>query len=242
MAFVKPVMTADPEYVVDEATGETAHMIEHYAQGDYGYRVIHNFKTTPEPTPYRVFSKLSLEAKLFEEGLLEAVDAFIDSQTITNSHGQTMPLRRMYDTALEFSEEHPRFGLVVDAIKQALGLSDDKAEEILSAGVKDTVYPSVVVEPEDEEQRAYRTFSKLLLEEKLFEEGVLGAVDSFIDSQIITNERGQTMPLRRKYETALDFNEAHPLFRPAVSAIQNLLGWTDEKAEEVLASSVKEYF
>lgn len=242
MAFVKPVMTAESEYVVDESTGETTQMIEHYAQGDYGYRVVHNFNTTPEPTPYRIFSKLALEAKLFEEGLLDAVDAFIDSQVITNAYGQTMPLRRMYDTAIEFSEEHPKFSMAVGALKQTLGISDEKAEEILAAGVKDVVIPPVVVEPEDEEQHAYRTFSKLLLEDKLFEEGVLGTVDEFIDSQTITNEHGQTMPLRRKYETALDFNESHPLFKPAVAAIQDLLGWTDEKAEEVLSASVKEYF
>lgn len=235
-------MTAEPEYVVDESTGETTQMIEHYAQGDYGYRVVHNFNTTPEPMPFRIFSKLSLEAKLFDEGLLEAVDAFIDSQTITNSYGQTMPLRRMYDTALEFSEEHPKFSMAVGALKQTLGISDEKVEEILAASTKDTVIPPVVVEPEDDEQRAYRTFSKLLLEDKLFEEGVLGTVDAFIDSQTITNEHGQTMSLRRKYETALDFNEAHPLFKPAVTALQNLLGWSDEKVEEVLSASVKEYF
>lgn len=86
----------------------------------------------------------------------------------------------------------------------------------------------------------FRTFSKLKLEGALFSKGVLDAVDAFIDSQTITNEYGQSMPLRRKYETAVDFSEAHPLFKPAVSELQRLLGWTDEQVEEVLSESVKD--
>lgn len=90
------------------------------------------------PPPPRVFSKFALEGKLFEEGLMDQVDAFIDSQTITNSFGQTMPLRRRYNTALEFSEDHPDFDRVFKALKQLLGVSDAKAEEILASSVKDS--------------------------------------------------------------------------------------------------------
>lgn len=84
-----------------------------------------------------------------------------------------------------------------------------------------------------------RTFSKLRLEDALFRAGVLDAVDAFIDSQTITNEQGQTMPLRRKYQTANDFSEAHPLFVQFKTALQQALGWTDEQVEAVLAEAAE---
>lgn len=83
-----------------------------------------------------------------------------------------------------------------------------------------------------------RTFSKLCLEDALFNAGVLDQVDAFIDAQEITNERGQKMPLRRKYDTAIDFSEAHPLFATFKDDLQSALGWTDEQVEAVLAASV----
>lgn len=95
------------------------------------------FYQDPPPPPPRIFSKFALEGKLFEEGLMDQVDAFIDSQVITNQHGQTMPLRRRYNTALEFSEDHPDFDRVFKALKQLLGVTDEKAEEILAASVKE---------------------------------------------------------------------------------------------------------
>ena len=248
MSFIKPVRSAPTETVEDAQTGEPVQVIEHFSQGDSHYRIVHNLKAAQPPEddgqkPCRIFSKLALESALFAEGLLEPVDAFIDSLIITNEFGQTMPLRRLYDTALEFSEDHPDFARVLAGLKESLSISDEKAEEILSASVKEVVPPpEEIVIPEDENQTPYRTFSKLLLESKLFAEGVLDTVDAFIDSQTITNEHGQTMPLRRKYETALDFTENHPLFKPAVKEIQNLLDWTDEKAEEVLSASEKEDF
>lgn len=85
----------------------------------------------------RVFSKFALEGKLFEEGLMSAVDAIIDSQVITNSLGQTMPLRRRYETALVFREDHPDFSRVLGAIKESLGVTDEKVEEILAASVEE---------------------------------------------------------------------------------------------------------
>ena len=92
--------------------------------------------------------------------------------------------------------------------------------------------------PEDKIAES-RTFSKLYLEDALFNAGVLDKVDAFIDAQTVTNEHGQTMPLRRKYDTALDFSESHPLFTMFKDALQATLGWTDEQVEEVLAASVK---
>lgn len=82
-----------------------------------------------------------------------------------------------------------------------------------------------------------RTFSKLRLEDALFRTGALDVVDAFLDAQTITNEYGQTIPLRRKYETANDLSESHPLFDKFKIALQNALGWTDEQVEKVLAEA-----
>jgi hypothetical protein len=49
-----------------------------------------------------------------------------------------MPLRRKYQTANDFSEDHPDFVKVFKALKQLLGVSDAKAEEILVSSVKDS--------------------------------------------------------------------------------------------------------
>lgn len=89
----------------------------------------------PPERKYRTFSKLSLEQILFEMGLLETVDAFIDSQTVTNEKGQTQPLRRFYNTAIVFRENHPLFEQYRDLLQQSLGLSDEDVEAILSRAV-----------------------------------------------------------------------------------------------------------
>ena len=94
----------------------------------------HWIDTMPEQTG-RVFSKMYLELALFKLGLLSAVDAFIDSQSITNEQGQTMPLRRLYDTALTFSEDNEYFGQFKAALQTQLGLADEQVEEILAASV-----------------------------------------------------------------------------------------------------------
>lgn len=83
----------------------------------------------------RVFSKLSLEMALFKAGLLSAVDAFIDSQTITNQQGDEMPLRRAYNTAITFREDNEYFAPMVSAVKTTLGLTDEQVEAILAASV-----------------------------------------------------------------------------------------------------------
>ena len=88
------------------------------------------------PHPPRVFSKLKLELALFKAGLLPAVDAFIDAQTITNEKGETMPLRRAYSTALTFSEDNEYFAPFLAAVKSTLGIDDATAEAILSASVE----------------------------------------------------------------------------------------------------------
>ena len=81
---------------------------------------------------YFVFTKMYLELDLFKAGLLEAVDNFIASQTITNEQGQTLPLRRLYDTALTFSEDNEYFDKFKSELQTILGLTDEQVEEILS--------------------------------------------------------------------------------------------------------------
>jgi len=88
------------------------------------------------PDPPRVFSKLKLELALFKAGLLPAVDAFIDAQTITNENGETMPLRRAYSTALTFAEDNEYFAPFLAAVKTTLGIDDATAEAILSVSVE----------------------------------------------------------------------------------------------------------
>lgn len=88
----------------------------------------------PPPAP-RVFSKIDLEAAVFKRGLLAKLDAFVDAQTITNKTGDTMPLRRAYNTAQTFREDHPLFAPYLEAAKQALGVDDETAEAILSEAV-----------------------------------------------------------------------------------------------------------
>lgn len=104
------------------------------ADGDYGYRCVYALVDIPPPEP-RVFSKIDLEAAVFKRGLLARLDAFVDAQTITNEMGDTMPLRRAYNTAQTFREDHPLFAKYLEAAKQALGIDDATAEEILSDAV-----------------------------------------------------------------------------------------------------------
>ena len=82
-------------------------------------------------------------------------------------------------------------------------------------------------------------FSKLKLELALFKAGLLPVVDAFIDQQTITNEKGETMPLRRAYSTALTFAEDNEYFAPFLAAIKTTLGIDDETVEAILSTSVE---
>ena len=84
-----------------------------------------------------------------------------------------------------------------------------------------------------------RVFSKLRLEIALFNAGLLPEVDAFIDAQTITNENGETMPLRRAYSTALTFAEDNEYFAPFLSAVKTTLGIDDATAEAILSASVE---
>lgn len=103
------------------------------AQGAYAWQYV---LVDDPPPPPRVFSKLYLELALFKAGLLQAVDAFIDTQTITNEQGETMPLRRAYSTALTFSEDNEYFATFLAQLKTALRIDDATVEAILDAAVE----------------------------------------------------------------------------------------------------------
>lgn len=102
--------------------------------GDDGYRWQYALVDNPPPAS-RVFSKINLEAAVFKRGLLAKLDAFVDAQTITNKMGDTMPLRRAYNTAQTFREDHPLFAPYLAAAKQALGVDGETAEAILSEAI-----------------------------------------------------------------------------------------------------------
>ena len=118
--------------------GETT-VIDDYTLIDNKWVPQYRFEPIIEPEPIepapRVFSKLQLELVLFKAGLLSAVDQFIDSQTITNKYGQTMPLRRAYSTALTFKEDNEYFKQYLDAIKVALSIDDNVVNSILSSAI-----------------------------------------------------------------------------------------------------------
>ena len=81
---------------------------------------------------WRVFSKLSIEACMFELGLLDRYDAFIDGLEITNKFGQTVKLRRFYDQANDLKENHAFFKPYYNGALTALGLTEEQGEHILS--------------------------------------------------------------------------------------------------------------
>lgn len=81
---------------------------------------------------WRVFSKLSIEACMFEMGLLDRFDAFIDGLEITNKFGQTVKLRRFYDQANDLKENHEFFKPYYHGALTALGLTEEQGECILS--------------------------------------------------------------------------------------------------------------
>lgn len=124
---------SDPDYEDDGMVHELTATADVVVDGkdciSCGYDVY------PPDRGRRVFSKMSLELALFKAGLLQAADKFIDSQSITNEQGQTMPLRRLYDTALTFSEDNEYFSQFKAAMQAAVGLSDEQVEAILAASV-----------------------------------------------------------------------------------------------------------
>ncbi len=76
---------------------------------------------------------MSLESELFQLGLLDKVDEFIDAQLVENKQGQKVPLRRFYNTAKEFREDHPLFEKYLELLKPIVGLTDVQIEQLLDS-------------------------------------------------------------------------------------------------------------
>ena len=127
MAFIRPVQTAPTDTVIDETTGEVIQYIEHYAQGDRRYRIVHDIAPTVQNedatnTPYRTFQTAGLVKVLMEEGYWEAVRAWIVE------HG----LLDLVLATKEFDETNANFVAGRAALQEALGLTDEQIEELLA--------------------------------------------------------------------------------------------------------------
>lgn len=81
---------------------------------------------------WRIFSKLDLELALHGIGKLEAFDAFIDSLEIPNELGGVAKVRRFYDTANELKENHALFKPFYMQALEAMGMTEEEGEAILS--------------------------------------------------------------------------------------------------------------
>lgn len=86
---------------------------------------------------WRLFSKLKLEGALFELGLLDKFDAYIDNLTMTNKFGQTVKVRRFYNQANDLSENHPLFKPYYKDALNAFGITEEQGEAILEQCVID---------------------------------------------------------------------------------------------------------
>ena len=127
MAFIRPVQTAPTDTVIDETTGEVIQCIEHYAQGDRRYRIVHDIAPTVQNedatnTPYRTFQTADLVKVLMEEGYWEAARAWIVE------HG----LLDLVLATKEFDETNANFVAGRAALQEAIGLTDEQIEELLA--------------------------------------------------------------------------------------------------------------
>ena len=95
---------------------------------------------------WRVFSKLSIEAALFQMGKLDAFDTFIDSLEIENEFGQKVGLRRFYNQANTLKENHKFFKPYYAAALQALELTPEQGEALLEACIAEIDLPGPAAE------------------------------------------------------------------------------------------------
>lgn len=85
------------------------------------------YEDAPPPPP-RVFSKLRLYGALAEAGLWERFEAWLKTQTISGRNGWTA-----FSLAQNITDDHPLFGPIFSAAKEALGMDDATAEAMLAA-------------------------------------------------------------------------------------------------------------
>lgn len=133
MAFIKPIMTAPTDFVMDEDTGVVLQAVEHYAQGDSRYRIVRNFGVvvTPEDenqNPQRTFSKYKLVGALMAAKVWPQVKAWIES--VPGAYD-------LYLAAEDISEDEPLLAQGIAAVKELLGWTDAQVEEVLAASVRE---------------------------------------------------------------------------------------------------------
>ena len=125
---VKTIIDEKPE---DDPDGNFYYVFDHEEETDT--EVIKVYRRVEKI--WRVFSKLSIEAALFQMGKLDAFDAFIDSLEIENEFGQKVGLRRFYNQANDLKENHKFFKPYYAAALQALELTAEQGEGLLAACV-----------------------------------------------------------------------------------------------------------
>ena len=85
------------------------------------------------PVPPRTFVKANLELALFEAGYLKEFNNYLDATYITNSLGEKMSLRRIYDLSSYIQEDSQYFVEAKEALQKKLGISDGDLERVLTA-------------------------------------------------------------------------------------------------------------
>lgn len=96
-----------------------------------GYKNFKVYEYEKDAPVIHRYSKIKLEGTVFKLGLLDKLDAFIDEQEITNEYGQKMKVRRLYNTATEFSDDNPYFTEFSQAAKAAIGVDDETFKKIM---------------------------------------------------------------------------------------------------------------
>lgn len=84
------------------------------------------------------------------------------------------------------------------------------------------------------------TYSKLKLEMAMFQIGKTQEFDDFIDNTILSNDFGQTAPLRKFYDQANDLKSNNQYFETYSKLGQQFLGIDDNMAQQILSSCIME--
>ena len=122
--LVRPIVRNKPE---DDPDGNFKWVED--GEDDLGDRIEIRYRRVDKV--WRRVSKLALEAALFQMGLLDTWDAFIDSIEVENDRGQKVGARRFYNQANELRENHPMFKPYYAAGLKALGLTEEQGDALL---------------------------------------------------------------------------------------------------------------
>lgn len=94
--------------------------------------VVADYTFEDAPKPVRTFSKLKLYGALTQAGLWDQFESWLKTQTINGVNAYTA-----FSLAQDLNDENELFNGVVEAAKQALGVSDEVVQAILEASVID---------------------------------------------------------------------------------------------------------